>query len=48
MHHDCQVKPKPKNVKVDEKDKEVKEVKELKASGIVNNIMRAWDDVVES
>jgi len=39
------VKPKSRDVKVDEKDKEVKEVK---ASGIVNNIMRAWDNVVES
>jgi len=43
---DYKVKPNPKNVKVDGKDKEVKEVKEVKASDIVNNIMRAWDDVV--
>jgi len=39
----CRVKPKPKDVKVDGK-----EVKEVNASDIVNNITRAWDDVVES
>jgi len=43
---DYKVKPNPKNVKVDGKDKEVKEVKEVKASDIVNNTMRAWDDFV--
>jgi len=42
---DYRVKPKPKDVKVDGKDKEVNEVK---TSGIVNNITRVWDDVDES
>ena len=39
----CRVKP--KDVKVDGKEKVVKEVK---TNDIVNTIMRAWDDVVES
>jgi len=42
----CRVKLKPKDVKVD--GKEVKTLKDAKASDIVNNIMRAYDDVVES
>lgn len=41
----CRVKPKPKDVKVD--GKEVKEMKEAKDSDVVDNIMRAWEDVVE-
>jgi len=40
---DCRVKEKPKDLKVNGK-----EVKEAKTSNVVKNIMRAWDDVVES
>jgi len=43
---DCRVKAKPEDVNVH--GKEVKEVKEEKASDVVNNIMKAWDNVVKS
>ncbi|KEH18713.1 hypothetical protein MTR_8g028025 [Medicago truncatula] len=43
---DYRVNPKPKDVKV--YGKEVKETKEVKAIDVVGNIMRAWEDVVES
>jgi hypothetical protein len=41
----CKVKPNSNDVKFNRK--EVKEEKNVKASDIVNNIMRVWDDVVE-
>jgi len=42
----CRVKAKPKDAKVDAK--EVKEAKEEKHSDVVDKIMRAWKDLVES